>query len=112
MKRPTRTCVKCGASLRYSEIMPAGPFPCRVCHAQLQASESYTQWTGWGSILVATLVFAALGFRGLYLLCAVLVASVPVVYVAANFLKYLIPPKIETYLPKNTTLDLRGGPPS
>jgi hypothetical protein len=56
------------------------------------------------------LVFAALGFRGLHLLSAVLVASVPVLYLEVMFMKYLIPPKIEIYVPKDSTLRLHDGP--
>ena len=106
-KRPLRTCVKCGAALRYRDIRPAGPFPCPVCHTLLQAPWSYTQWTAWGSIAFAALVLGALGFRGLHLISAVLFASVPVLYLEVFFLKYLIPPRIETYLPKDSTLRLR-----
>lgn len=108
MKRPLRTCVKCGATLKYRDIRPAGPFRCPACHALLQAPGAYTQWTGWGSIALAALVLAALGFRGLHLVAAVLIAFVPVLYVEVMFLKYLIPPKIETYVPKDSTLRLRN----
>jgi hypothetical protein len=106
-ERPLRKCVKCGAALKYRDIRPAGPFPCPVCHTLLQAPESYIQWGFWGSISLTALVLAALGFRGLHLLSAVLFASVPILYSVVFFLKYLIAPKIETYLPKSTTLRLR-----
>jgi predicted RNA-binding Zn-ribbon protein involved in translation (DUF1610 family) len=105
-KRPLRTCVKCGAALKYTEIISAGPFPCPACHTLLQVPDSYRQSAFWGSVIFETLLLAALGFRGLYLFCAVLAAFVPVLYLEVNFLKYLIPPKIETYLPKDTTLRL------
>jgi hypothetical protein len=107
MKLPMRTCVKCGAALKYSEIISAGSFPCPACHTVLQVPDAYRQSAFWGSVVFETLVLAAIGLRGLYLLCAVLVAFVPVLYLEVNFLKYLIPPKIETYLPKDTTLRLR-----
>jgi hypothetical protein len=84
-----------------------GPFPCPVCHTLLQAPWTYTQWTGWGSIALAALVLAALGFRGLQLLSAVLFASVLVLYSEVFFLKYLIPPRVESYMPKESTLRLR-----
>lgn len=112
MKRPIRACVKCGAVLNYRSIVTAGPFPCPVCGTRLQASEAYGQWTGWGGVLVSALVFAAMGLRGLRLVCAVLVAFVPVLFVTVNYLKYLIPPKIEIYLPEDATLNLRDGPRS
>lgn len=62
--------------------------------------------------MVPTLFFAAIGLRGLHLVGAVLVAFVPVLYVAANFLKHAFSPKIEIYLPEDSTLNLRGGPHS
>jgi len=110
MGRPIRSCVKCGATLTYDQIREAGPFPCPTCHAQLQAAGYYGHLVGLGSILLATLVFTALGFRGFHLLYAVLAALVPVVFLAMNLVKYVIPPKIEIYLPKDATLNLRDGP--
>ena len=112
MKRPVRTCPKCGATLKYKDIRSGRPFSCPVCHTKLQVPGSYTQWSFWGSIVFETLVLAALGFRGIHLLCAVLVAFVPVLFLEVLFLKYLIPPKVEFYLPKNGSLHLRDGPPS
>jgi hypothetical protein len=35
------------------------------------------------------------------------IPKLPRIPFEVNFLKYLIPPKIETYLPKDTTLRLR-----
>lgn len=112
MKRAIRTCVKCGAPLTYEEIFAAGPFPCPACHTQLQAPDYYGHLTGFGSILLTALVLAGLGFRGLHLLYAVLITLVPVVYLAINLVKYAIPPRIEIYLPEDTTLHLRDGPRS
>ena len=109
MNRPLRTCVKCGASLKYRDIRPAGPFQCPTCRTRLQAAESYAQWTGWGSIAIAGLILAGLGFRGLRLFAALLFAVVPVLYLEVSLLKYLIPPKIETYVPKDSTLRIRDG---
>jgi hypothetical protein len=108
MQRPR--CVKCGAVLEPKHIVAAGPFPCPVCHTQLQASSTYTQLLGWGSVVVPALVLASLGFRGIQLVCAVLIAFVPILYVAINFIKYLLPPRIEIYLPEDSTLRLRNGP--
>lgn len=110
MQGPLRTCVRCGAALRHRNIRPAGPFPCPACHTLLQAPESYIQWGFWGGISLAALLLVGLGFRGLHLLSAVLFAVVPVLYLEVFFLKYLIPPKIEAYLPKDSTLRLRDGP--
>jgi hypothetical protein len=96
--------------LKPEHIVAAGPFPCTVCHTQLQAAGSYTQLIGWGSVLVPALVLAAVGLREVRLLVAVLVAFVPVLYVATNFTKYFFPPRIEIYLPEDATLRLKNGP--
>jgi hypothetical protein len=85
-------------------------FPCPSCQTQLQAVESYGQFGVWGGVLVSIIVFYLLGFRGLGLTCAVLIAFMPVVFIVVNFLKYLVPPRIETYLPKDSTLRLRDRP--
>ena len=106
MKR-LQNCVKCGAALTRKEILAAGPFPCPTCHTQLQAPESYGLWVGYGSALLDGLLFWALGVRNLYLVPAVLLAWFPTVYLAVNLLKYVIPQKIEIYLPKDATLRLR-----
>jgi hypothetical protein len=106
MKR-VQNCVKCGATLTPKEILAIGPFPCPTCHTQLQAPESYGAWVGYGSALVDGLVFWALGVRSLYLVLAVLLAWFPTVRLVFNFVKYVIPPKIEIYLPKDATLRLR-----
>jgi hypothetical protein len=108
MRQPR--CTGCGTALAAKDIVAAGPFPCPVCQTQLQASGSYTQLIGWGSAFVSIIVLAALGFRGFRLLCAVLIAFVPVLYVATNFAKYLFPPRIEIYLPEDAALKLRNGP--
>ncbi len=73
----------------------------------LQAADYYAQLIGWGSVLFSVLVFAAAGLRGIALLCAVLVAFLPVLWVAANFVKYVLPPRIEIYVPEDASLRLR-----
>jgi len=101
------TCPICRTRLDPKAIVAAGPFRCSSCHASLQASESYAQIVGWGSVAVVIALFSVLGFRGLRLVCAVLLAFVPALYVSVNFAKYLLPPHIEPYLPEHPTLDLR-----
>lgn len=110
MRRSIQPCPKCGEPVRPKDILPAGPFPCPACGTQLQAAETYPQFSFYGSILLDVLVFVALGFRGLRLLLGVLLTFVPVLYLQVNLLKYLIPPRIEVYLPKDSTLRLREGP--
>jgi hypothetical protein len=95
------------AMLTPKEIRAAGPFQCPTCHTQLQAAESYGLWVGYGSALLDGLAFWALGVRSLYLVLAVILAWFPTVCLAITFLKYVIPPKIEIYLPKDATLRLR-----
>jgi len=92
--------VKCGARLKPREILTAGPFPCRNCHTQLQAPSSYGRWIGFGSLLLAVAVFFGLGFGGLHLLCAVLLSWFPIVYLAVQFVKYAVPPKIVIAVPR------------
>ena len=112
MKKPVRACVKCGTSLQYNQILAAGPFSCPVCHAQLQVPDAYALWIAVGNLLFSAVVFGTLGFRGLHLLYAILLVWLPIQYIAINFLNFVIPPKIEIYLPKNATLHLRSGPRS
>lgn len=110
MKRPFRSCVACGGPLKSEEILAAGPFPCPTCHAQLQAPNSYGRWIGLGSLIFPAVVFWKLGFGGLHLLFAVLLSWLPIDYLALHLIKSVIPPKIEIYLPEDTTLRLRSGP--
>jgi hypothetical protein len=100
-----RKCINCGASLRITDIRAAGPFPCPTCKTLLVASEYYPLLTLLMSLTLVTAVFASLGFRGSSLVRALLLAFIPVLLLSANFFKYLIPPKIEIYMP-DTTLRL------
>jgi hypothetical protein len=103
-----RVCVRCGNSLRLSDIVPVGPFKCRNCGAELQVSEAYAPVAFWAGILLSVMMLVAIGLRGAYLIVASLLAAYPVTYLGANYLKYVVPPKIESYLPKDATLDLSG----
>jgi hypothetical protein len=104
MSRPIRKCPNCGVSLTCQDIRAGGPFPCPECKTLLQATEYYAILTLSTSLLLSGVAFAALGFRGLRLLYALLWGLVPVIYLAANYFKYLIPPKIEPYVPRKKTL--------
>jgi hypothetical protein len=110
MKSLLRSCVVCGNPLKYEEILSAGPFPCPTCNARLQAPKSYGRWIALGSLLLPAVVFWALGFGGLHLLYAILLTWFPVGYLALHLVKYVMPPKIEIYLPEDTRLRLRSGP--
>jgi len=108
MKIPIRSCVQCGAPLRTEDILAAGPFPCPSCHTKLQAPNSYAGWIGLANLLISAAVSRVIGFSGLHLLYAVIVAWLPVQYLALSLVRYVIPPKIEIYLPKDASLNLRG----
>lgn len=73
----------------------------------LTASEYSPLLSLLATMVAAAGVFALLGYRGAELLRALILALIPLIFVAANFSKYLIPPKIETYMP-DTTLRLRS----
>jgi hypothetical protein len=106
MKLRVRKCPNCGALLALIKIRPAGSFPCPTCETLLVASEYYPLLTLLASLTSATVLFASLGFRGSDLVRALLLAFIPVLFLSANFFKYLIPPKIEIYMP-DTSLRLR-----
>jgi hypothetical protein len=104
MKRLLRSCVGCGSPLKCEEILSAGPFPCPACHTQLRAPKSYARWIALCSLLIPGVVFWALGFGGLHLISAVLLVWFPVGYLALHLVKYVMPPKIEIYLPEDTSV--------
>jgi DNA-directed RNA polymerase subunit RPC12/RpoP len=106
----SRKCVACGAPLARKDIYVVSAFSCPHCNAKLQAPEYYGRLVVVGSILCVLLAFLLLGFRGFNLLFLVLLGSYAAIFVGVNYLKYIIVPKIEFYLPKSTTLNLRNGP--
>ena len=81
-------------------------FPCPSCQTQLQAVESYGQIAVWVGVLVSIAVFYVAGLRGFSLAFAGLIGFMPVVYIVVYFLKYFVPPRIESYLPEDSTLRL------
>lgn len=93
-------CVECGALLSPEEILAAGPFPCPTCHARIQARTAYGHWVYFLSVLFSAGVFYVLGFRGLHLIYAILLAWWPVLFLAMNVVIYLVPPKIELAVPR------------
>jgi hypothetical protein len=78
-----------------------------ACHAQLQAPEYYGHLIFFGSILLAALLSTVLGFRGFNALFFVVAIFFPIVFLAARLVPYVIPPKIEMYLPEGASLNLR-----
>lgn len=112
MHTPVRKCPNCNASLFYKDIMSLGRFSCPSCHSRLQPSDFYVL-----SVLIAVLgtpalICTALGFSWQYIILVILVAFLPLTYLAGKVLKYVIPPRIELSLPPESTLNLRNGPPS
>src|ERR1019366_6293915 len=109
MMRSARRCVQCGAQLRPEDIPAAGPFPCPTCRTRLQAPNSYAGWIGLGCLLFPAAVLRAFGVGGLHLLITVLLLWLPIDYLALSFSRYVVPPKIQIYLPRDTALNLHDG---
>jgi hypothetical protein len=108
MRISKRTCPKCGSLLAYEEIMARGAsFPCPSCGDRLQVPDYYLLSIWTAAIAVPALVFWAFGVPWPYVVVGELVTVYPVVYLALRFVKYIIPPKIEFYLPTKTELHLR-----
>jgi hypothetical protein len=107
MKTSRGRCFNCGARLKIAEIRPSGPFPCPECHTLLQPTEYYAIGKFFVCLLVSILVFLALGIRGLDLFYDVLLAIVPIIFISANFLKYVVPPNTEPYGPRTKDSSLR-----
>ena len=106
MKLRRRNCAHCGRLLTLTDIRAVGPFPCPTCKTLLVASEYYPLLILFLNFTIVTSIFAALGFRGSSLVRALLWAFLPVLFFCSNVFKYLIPPKVEIYMP-DTTLHLR-----
>lgn len=104
MKR-VRQCPSCEASLQPWEIRGAGTFTCPYCDRTLQAAAAYSNWISICNVLFCTGVFILLGFRGLHLLYAILLAWWPVEFIAGNLLLWVIPPKIEIAKPQKPLRD-------
>ena len=75
-----------------------------ACGILLVASEYYPLYTLIASLSFSVLVFAGLGLWGVRLFRALILAFIPVLFILANFFKYVILPKIEPY---ETTLRLK-----
>ena len=63
---------------------------------------SYSRLIGLGCLVFPAIVLRGLGFEGIHLLYATLGSWIPVNVLALNLLKYVIPPKVELYLPKDS----------
>lgn len=98
-------CPNCNASLRPWETRGAGNFPCPYCEIQLEAAESYGHWISFGNLALSTAIFFALGFKGLHLVYAVLLAWWPIEFIAVNSLPWLLPPKIQIARPRKRLRD-------
>ena len=109
MKASRGRCFSCGARLKIAEIRPSGPFPCPECRTALQPTKHYAIGKFLVCVLISIVVFLSLGIRGLDLLYDVLLTIVPIIFLSANYLKYLVPPKTELYAPKtkDSSLHLR-----
>jgi hypothetical protein len=100
VKRPIRSCVKCGTLLKPQEISVALPFRCPSCQTKLQVPNDYGYRLFLGSLLVGVAGSLSLGIRGLELVLAVLLSWLPINYLAYKFVKYVVPPTIEIAVPR------------
>ncbi len=108
MRRPKRTCPKCGTLLKYEEIMPRGTlFPCPSCGETLQVSDNYISLAFWAPILAPALILWACGLSWLHLVVVELIVVYPILSLSVRFVKYVIPPRLEVYWPKGPGLHLR-----
>jgi hypothetical protein len=85
-------------------------FPCPNCRPKLRVPDLYVLSIPAGFAALPALILTALGLSWQRIVIGVLIAFFPVFYFGIKFLKYIIPPKVEPYLPQETTLNLRGGP--
>ena len=106
MRKRVRNCPNCGRSITCKQIRAGGSFACPACKTLLQVSEYYPLWTLLVSLSLTAALFVAIGIRGIDIFCALLVALYPVIYLAANYFKYLILPNIEIYVSRNKSLRL------
>jgi hypothetical protein len=102
MKRPVRRCINCGTALKPAVIRPTGAFPCPVCNTQLQAPSSYANRIAMLNVVISVAASYALGFRGLYLLFAVVLAWWFLEFLIVNLGRYIVPPKVEIAVPPKT----------
>jgi hypothetical protein len=104
------TCPKCGGLMKPGQIRAAGPFPCPICQTQIQAPPSYGHWVHFLSVVASATTFWAFGLRRFHLLYAVLLAWWPVLVLAMNLVKYIVPPRIKIAAPvKPISEILRNG---
>jgi hypothetical protein len=93
-------CPKCGRLLKPQQISVALPFKCPNCQTELEVSNDYGYRLFLVSLLVGVAGSLSLGIRGLDLLLAVLLAWLPVNYLAHKFVKYVVPPTVKIAVPR------------
>jgi hypothetical protein len=106
-----RGCPKCGALLKYEDIMPRSSyFSCPTCGAKLQVPGYYLMLIWTIAIAAPLLVLRALGLSWLRLIFPAIVVSYPLVYFGLRYVKYCIPPRIQIAVPLKTVSEaLREG---
>ena len=100
MRAPVRNfkCPFCGSRMPTEQYKFGQPWKCPSCSRPLQFSEAYGYVV---EFLMAALIFVvlyALGVRGWYLLCA-LVLWFPATVIVIGPLHRIIPPRLEPYRP-------------
>ena len=96
----TPTCPKCGASLKYKELMrTAVVFPCPACGTQLGFTKWYVNSTFFGTIAAPPLTFWALGFSWPHLVIAELLFGYPILWLVLKYGMYILRPKLVVHAP-------------
>jgi len=105
-------CPKCGAGVELPRIDLASPFRCPDCDQELRIPGWYWQTLSWASGIVALAVAYALGYRGVRLVMAMLVALVPVIPIVVNLgVRLVSRPTLRACDPDYVRLDfLHRGP--
>jgi len=93
-------CPKCGAALKYKDIMRVGAvFPCPACRTELAVSKLYVILTSYGSLLAPPLLLWVSGFSWFKIVVGGLVAAWPTFWLVARYGKYILRPKLVIYEP-------------
>jgi hypothetical protein len=111
MKWPTLKCPFCGGILPNTEVYPDRPLVCPTCAAQLQSSEHQLWLSGFIALCITLAALYFLGLRGAWFAFATILLWFPV-YVFWDFIFLrIVPPRFESYHPKDHRGKLFGDEP-
>lgn len=99
LKPPTLKCPFCGAAIANTYV--AGePLTCQDCQRQLMMSPWHLRLTSLGGTVVTILLCLLLGLQGVRLLVAIVLLWFPLSLLWTFLLNALLPPRLESYVPK------------